>query len=137
MARSELLIPDGRIEKAILLIRGHKVLLDADLAELYGVETKALTRQVKRNPRRFPGDFMFQLTAAEWDALRRQIGTSKGRGGRRYAIYCRSFCRFTGGQIIRRDRWIGGCRVGGGHASNAQDSQRGACTLWSRARSGA
>jgi hypothetical protein len=80
-------LPIERIEQRIVLIRGHKVLLDADLAELYGVQTKALTRQVKRNPKRFPADFMFQLTAAEWDALRSQIGTSNGRGGRRYTPY--------------------------------------------------
>ena len=76
-------IPPERIEKAILLIRGEKVMLDADLAELYGVETKSLNRAVKRNLSRFPTDFMFQLTAEEAEALRFQSGTSKGRGGRR------------------------------------------------------
>jgi hypothetical protein len=63
-------------------------MLDSDLAELYGVETKALNRAVKRNESRFPPDFMFQLTAQEADSLRCQIGTSKtGRGGRRYLPY--------------------------------------------------
>ena len=84
------LIPTERIERSILLIRGHKVVLDADLAELYGVETGALVRAVKRNIERFPSHFMFQLTQEEWDeALRCQIGISKreGRGGRRYAPY--------------------------------------------------
>ncbi len=65
-------------------IRGHKVLLDEDLAILCGVTTKRLNEQVKRNRDRFPGDFMFQLTEEEWGVLRSQIATSKkGRGGRR------------------------------------------------------
>ncbi|MEA3280623.1 MAG: ORF6N domain-containing protein [Thermodesulfobacteriota bacterium] len=77
-----------RIEQAILLIRGQKVLLDADLAQLYGVETKILNKAVKRNLDRFPEDFMFQLTAEEAENLRFQIGTSKKqRGGRRYLPY--------------------------------------------------
>jgi hypothetical protein len=71
-----------------MLIRGEKVMLDEDLAELYGVETSQLTRQVRRNRERFPDDFMFQLTQDEFDALRRQTGTSTGgRGGRRYRPY--------------------------------------------------
>ena len=82
------LIPIERIEKAIYLIRGEKVMLDRDLSLLYEVETKMLNRAVKRNLRRFPPDFMFQLTADEADVLRYQIGTSKrGRGGRRYLPY--------------------------------------------------
>jgi len=82
------LIPVERIEKAIYLIRGEKVMLDSDLANLYGVETKAVNRAAKRNLKRFPPDFMFQLTAEESAALRYQIGTSKeGRGGRRYQPY--------------------------------------------------
>jgi hypothetical protein len=76
-----------QIEQAILWIRGHKVMLDEDLAELYGVETKALVRAVKRNVNRFPEDFMFQLSFQEFKDLRSQIGTSKGRGGRRYLPY--------------------------------------------------
>jgi hypothetical protein len=59
------LIPTERITRAILLIRGHKVMLDADLAALYGVTTAALVQAVKQNAERFPADFMFQLTAAE------------------------------------------------------------------------
>jgi ORF6N domain-containing protein len=82
------LIPSERIEKAIYLIRGEKVMLDRNLAVLYGVETKVLNRAVKRNLQRFPSDFMFQLMAEEADFLRCQIGTSKkGRGGRRYLPY--------------------------------------------------
>jgi hypothetical protein len=63
-------------ERRILMIRGMKVMLSYDLAELYGVETKALNRAVKRNAGRFPKDFMFQLSRREWTDLRFQIGTS-------------------------------------------------------------
>jgi hypothetical protein len=74
--------------ESILVLRGHKVLLDEELAALYGVETKVLVQAVKRNLARFPADFMFQLTASEWAGLRSQIVTSKpSRGGRRYAPY--------------------------------------------------
>jgi hypothetical protein len=73
------------IESRILFIRGVRVLLDSDLAELYGVTAKRLNEQVKRNAVRFPKDFMFRLTAAEYESLRSQFATSKhGRGGRRY-----------------------------------------------------
>jgi len=68
--------PSERVEKAIVFLRGHTVMLDVDLAELYGVETKALNRAVKHNLDRFPADFMFQLTPAEADDLRYQNGTS-------------------------------------------------------------
>ena len=85
------LVPTERIVQSILLLRGQKVLLDADLAALYGVETKVLLQAVKRNLERFPEDFMFQLDTDEWTALRSQIVTSNekptGRGGRRYAPY--------------------------------------------------
>jgi len=74
-----------RVERRILVIRGHRVMLDRDLAGLYGVETKALNQAVRRNLARFPGDFMFQLTMDEVDRLRSQSVTSKGaRGGARY-----------------------------------------------------
>lgn len=77
-----------RIERGILIVRGHRVMLDADLAELYGVPTKRLNEQVRRNVERFPGDFAFQLTAEEAGALRSQIATSnRGRGGRRHLPY--------------------------------------------------
>ena len=80
------ILPRERIERSILLFRGHKVMLDADLAGLYGVTTKRLNERVRRNRSRFPDDFMFQLTAEEFLSLRSQIATSKqGRGGRRYA----------------------------------------------------
>ena len=96
------LVPVERIERAILVIRGHKVMLDTDLALLYEVETKALNRAVKRNLDRFPADFMFQLTDEEAESLRCQFGTSKAEtgeasrsqfgtssqwGGRRYPPY--------------------------------------------------
>ena len=76
------------IENMIYFIRGHKVMLDSDLALLYGVETKRLNEQVKRNIKRFPSDFMFRLTEKEEESLRSQIATSKlGSGGRRNLPY--------------------------------------------------
>lgn len=81
-------MPHERVTEHIVVIRSEKVLLDHDLAALYGVETKVLVQAVKRNGVRFPGDFMFQLDGAEWDALRSQSVTSNiGRGGRRYPPY--------------------------------------------------
>ncbi len=82
------LIAAPAIEKRIYVVRGRQVLLDEDLANLYGVETRRLVEQVKRNLERFPEDFMFQLSGEEAAALRSQIATSNtGRGGRRYAPY--------------------------------------------------
>ena len=80
------LIPIERIERAILLMRGQKVMLDSDLASLYGVETRALVQAVKRNADRFPEDFAFQLTVQEFTDLRSQfvISKSDGAGGRTY-----------------------------------------------------
>lgn len=80
-------ITSDRIASMIHVIRDEKVMLDSDLAELYGVSTKRMNEQVKRNSKRFPGDFMFQLTQDEIDCLRSQIATSKKRGGRQYAPY--------------------------------------------------
>ena len=77
-------IPLERIERAILLLRGERVILDSELAKLYGVTTTRLNQQVRRNEERFPADFMFRLTTEEHDSLMLQIATSKsGRGGRR------------------------------------------------------
>ena len=76
MTATTSLIPAERIEQAILLIRGHKVMLDTDLAALYGVPTKALNQAVKRNLDRFPQDFMFQLSHDEFGNWRSQIVTS-------------------------------------------------------------
>jgi phage regulator Rha-like protein len=81
------LVPLERIDRAIILVRGERVMLDSDLAEIYGVETKVLNRAVKRNASRFPADFMFQLTAEEAANLRCQSGTSSLYGGRRYLPY--------------------------------------------------
>jgi hypothetical protein len=77
-----------QITQSILVFRGHKVLLDEDLATLYGVATGVLVQAVKRNIRRFPEDFMFQLTPAEWAVLRSRIVIpTSSRGGRRFAPY--------------------------------------------------
>ena len=80
-------VPLRRIEQAILQVRGHRVMLDADLAALYDVETGALVRAVKRNAYRFPEDFTFQLTPQEFDNLRCQFGISSSWGGRRHPPY--------------------------------------------------
>ncbi len=75
------------IQNRIFEIRGERVMLDRDLAALYETETKSLNLAVKRNLKRFPKDFMFQLTKEEYESLRLQIETSKGRGGTRYLPY--------------------------------------------------
>jgi len=84
MSNTKSIVPVERIERRIYLIRAHKVMLDSDLAELYGVSTGRLNEQVVRNLARFPADFMFQLTRLEMKSLRSQIAISKGRGGRRF-----------------------------------------------------
>ena len=87
MASKSILVPNS-IENRIFLVRDQKVLLDSDLATLYGVEVRTLNQAVKRNEDRFPPDFVFRLTAEEDEALRSQTVTSKSsRGGRRYAPY--------------------------------------------------
>ena len=76
------------IQSMIYEMRGQKVMLDSDIAALYGVELRALNQAVKRNIERFPFDFMFQLTDEEWNSLRSQIVISKSnRGGRRYTPF--------------------------------------------------
>ncbi|HYJ89272.1 MAG TPA: ORF6N domain-containing protein [Pyrinomonadaceae bacterium] len=87
MNRTLVKTPLARVADVILVIRDENVILDTDLALLYGVETRALIQAVKRNDRRFPLDFMFQLTRKEFDALRSQFVISKGRGGRRHLPY--------------------------------------------------
>jgi hypothetical protein len=74
-------------ESSIRRIRGHAVILDSELAALYGVTAKRLNEQVKRNDARFPEDFMFQLTSAEWDSLRPQFATLKRGQHRKYLPY--------------------------------------------------
>jgi hypothetical protein len=97
MASKKLVVPIEQIEGRILLIRGHKVMLDADLAGLYGVSVGRLNEAVRRNLHRFPRDFMFQLTKEEFINLRRQLSSSNlksqfaisssGWGGRRHPPY--------------------------------------------------
>jgi hypothetical protein len=78
------LIATPAIEKRILVVRGRQVMLDEDLADLYGVETRVLVQQVRRNEKRFPADFMFQLSAQEFSDLKSQsVISSGGHGGRR------------------------------------------------------
>ncbi len=84
--KSKTTIPTTQVEHHILFIRGQKVILDSELAILYGVETRTLLQAVKRNMARFPADFMFQLNQQEFDFLRSQSVSSK-RGGRRYPPY--------------------------------------------------
>ena len=93
------IIPMESIEKKIFLLRGQKVMLDKDLAELYDVETKVLNKAVARNHDRFPDDFMFQITAEEFVALRFHFGTSNlGRGGN--AIFTLRIYRTRGGYAL-------------------------------------
>ncbi|MFC1730385.1 ORF6N domain-containing protein [candidate division KSB1 bacterium] len=80
------IVPQQIIEQKIFLIRSQKVMIDSDLAELYGVKTKVMLQAVKRNSDRFPEDFMIQLSKEEYDNLRSQFVTSK-HGGRRYMPY--------------------------------------------------
>lgn len=72
------------IQQKIYEIRGHKIMLDFDLAGLYELETKYLKRAVRQNIKRFPADFMFELTPEEWESLRCNFSTSNKRGGTRY-----------------------------------------------------
>ena len=88
MEPNAIALPTERIERAIIVVRGQKVMLDSDLAELYGVETRALVQAVHRNIERFPEDFMFQLTPEEFRDLRSQsVMSSSGWGGRRTPPY--------------------------------------------------
>ena len=82
------LVPRERIEQTILLIRGHRVMLSTDLADLYAVEPRVLIQAVKRNRDRFPADFMFQLTEQEFDHLKSQIVISSWGGVRRGHALC-------------------------------------------------
>lgn len=91
MTTSNIQLPDEQIYRKIIVVRNQKVMLDSDLAELYQVDTKRLNEQVRRNPERFPGDFMFQLTQHEWNDLKSHFATSsfgsKEHGGRRTLPY--------------------------------------------------
>src|ERR1700737_4967073 len=77
-----IILKPENVARLVFFVRGEKVMLDADLAQLYGVTTGNLNKAVKRNQARFPGDFMFQLTDKETESLIFQSGRSKGRGGR-------------------------------------------------------
>jgi hypothetical protein len=87
MTDESAILPVKHIETLIHLIRGERIILDTDLARLYGVETRSLIQAVKRNLERFPDDFMFRLTSVERDCLTSQIVMSKSRGGRRTMPY--------------------------------------------------
>ncbi|HXZ36283.1 MAG TPA: ORF6N domain-containing protein [Thermodesulfobacteriota bacterium] len=97
MEKNQMIIPIERIDRAIYLIRGQRIMLDADLALLYGVSAGRLNEAVRRNTQRFPADFMFQLTQEEFEELKAQIGrlnlksqiaiSSSGWGGRRHPPY--------------------------------------------------
>jgi hypothetical protein len=88
MPKATSIVPLGQIASRIFFVRGQRVMLDSDLAQLYRVATKRLNEQVKRNQRRFPRDFMFQLTSAESRGLRSHFATSNPqRGGSRYRPY--------------------------------------------------
>lgn len=89
MSDRDAVVSLDRVESLILSMRGRRVIVDSDLARLYGVTTKRLNEQVRRNFGRFPADFMFRLTVEEAEALRSQNATSKGgRGGRRIGGTC-------------------------------------------------
>ena len=91
------LVPQEIIEQKIFMIRGHKVMLDKDLAELYDITTFNLNKAVKRNHDRFPEDFMFKLTHKEFKSLTFQIGISKkGSGGRRYPPFEKKIAKHDG-----------------------------------------
>ncbi len=83
MSNRDAVVPLERVESLIVSVRGRRIILDSDLARLYGVTTARLNEQVKRNPDRFPPDFMFPLARQEFTALISQNATSRGRGGRR------------------------------------------------------
>ena len=83
MTKSTSIVPAERVERLIVILRGHKVILDKDLAHLYDISTGNLNRAVTRNIDRFPDDFMFRLTKAEFDALRSHFGTSSWGGTRK------------------------------------------------------
>jgi ORF6N domain len=87
MSKSLVRLPARPIDLNILIVRDEKVILDSDLAALYGVGTRVLVQAFKRNRKRFPEDFVFQLTKSEFDGLKSQSVISKGRGGRRSLPY--------------------------------------------------
>ena len=98
----------NNVEQRIYFVRGTKVMIDEDLARLYQVETRTLVQAVKRNKKRFPEDFMFQLSIEEHEALRSQFVISTGRTGRRFSPYAfteQGIAMLSG--VLRSDRAIG------------------------------
>ena len=89
----EELVPAELIEKRIYLVRGHKVMLDRDLADIYGVETRALVQAVRRNRERFPDDFMFQLSKEEFESWRSQIVMSNPGAKMGLRKFLQNVCR--------------------------------------------
>ena len=110
MSPQDQIIPPQRIENSIFLIRGQKVMSDADLAQLYQVSTKVLNQAVKQNENRFPADFMFQLSLEEFTALRSQIVTlESGRGRHRkylpYAFIEQGVAMLLSSPLLLSCRW--------------------------------
>jgi len=103
MPKSPALIKSAEIQSCIQEVRGKKVILDADLARFYGVETRILNRAVKRNPNKFPPDFIFPLKNQEVIALKSQNGISNtGRGGRRKVVYAfTEYGAFQAANVLR------------------------------------
>ncbi|MBA4380955.1 MAG: DNA-binding protein [Sideroxydans sp.] len=106
MTDKQPLITMANIESKILLIRGQKVMLDADLAELYEVETRRLNEQMSRNKERFPEDFMFQLTAEEFANLKSQIATSSWGGRRKLPYAFTEHGALMLGNVLKSDRAV-------------------------------
>ena len=104
--QSPLLLPSARIVQAIRVLRGQKVLLDADLALLYGVETRRLNEQVRRNRERFPDDFMFQLATVEFGRLKSQIATSSWGGRRKLPFAFTEHGAIMAATVLNSDRAI-------------------------------
>ncbi len=128
MASDRDIVPMTRIESRILYLRENKVILDADLADLYGVKTRVLVQAVKRNIARFPDDFMLQLTREEFDVLRSQFVTSKnqGRGGRRYLPYASAGTR---SQASRTGEGAPGARPARRHHDPPSLTRTSSCML--------
>lgn len=114
------------IEKRILVLRGRQVMLDEDLADLYGVETRVLVQQVRRNERRFPADFMFQLSAEEFSDLKSQfVISSGGYGGRRKRplVFTEQGVAMLSG-VLRSDRAVAVKRPSASGSARTTDSPR-------------
>jgi len=127
MAKEESLIPIERIEQIILLLRGERVILDADLARLYGVTTRALNQAVKRNVKRFPEDFMFQLTVDEVEAMRSQIVTASKRNVRFLPFAFTEHGAIYGGEYLKQRAGCSGKRSSGSRFCQSSANARFKC----------